>query len=242
MRRLLPDPADDVDLTAAYAPPATGRFLRLNMISSLDGAITIDGKSGGLGGAGDHAVFGALRASADVVLVGAGTARAEKYGPVRLDAATQQARVARGQAPQPPIAVVSLRGDFDFAVPFFTEATTAPVIITTEPQAAALAPVTADGAVEVLGAGGTAVDLAAALEQLAQRGARVVLAEGGPRLNGDLVRAGLLDELCLTVSPRLVGGEGPRVVAGAPLVPTATPSVVHLLEDDGFLFFRLDLR
>jgi riboflavin biosynthesis pyrimidine reductase len=246
MRRLLPDPTDGLgpaDLAHAYAPPSasSGRFVRLNMISSLDGAISVDGKSGALGGPGDHQVFACLRTWADVIVVGAGTVRAEGYGPARLDDAAQRARAARGQSPQPPIAVVSGRGQFDYTTPFFTEAQARPIVVTAKAQAAAVRDEAGDRA-DVLAAGDTSVDLAAALDQLEARGARVVLCEGGPGLNGDLARAGLLDELCLTVSPTVVGGDGPRLVAGAPLAPPAPTRTVHLLEDDGFLFFRLALR
>jgi riboflavin biosynthesis pyrimidine reductase len=241
VRRLFPTPAETIDVAAAYAPPSEGRFVRLNMISSIDGAISIDGKSGALGGPGDHDVFGALRASADLVFVGAGTVRAEDYGPARLDDATRRARVARGQSSEPPIAVVSARGEFDFSTPFFTEATARPIIVTSDERAARVTDAAQDRAV-VLGAGAGTVDLTLAVDKLEARGARVVLCEGGPGLNGELVRAGLLDELCLTLSPRIVGGDGPRVMAGPPLMPPLPAPALQLLESDGFLFFRLDLR
>jgi riboflavin biosynthesis pyrimidine reductase len=246
VRCLFPDPADDVDLAAAYAPPerageAPLPFVRANMISSIDGAISVEGRSGALGGAGDHAVFSVLRALADVVLVGAGTVRAENYGPARLDAGTQEARRSRGQAPQPPIAVVSSRARFDYGVPFFTDAQVRPIVVTTAGRAGAVEREAA-GAADVLGAGDDEVDLVAVLRALRARGARHVLVEGGPTLNGDVARAGLLDELCLTLSPRLVGGDGPRLLAGPTLVPPYGTRVQHVLEHDGFLFLRLSLR
>lgn len=246
MRCLFPDPADDVDLTVAYAPPAVSDgtplpFVRCNMISSVDGAISVEGRSGALGGAGDHAVFSVLRALADVVLVGAGTVRAENYGPTRLDAGAQEARRARGQSPQPPIAVVSSRARFDYDMPFFTDAEARPIVVTTSGRADAVEREAA-GVADVVSAGDDVVDLAAVLGAFRARGARHVLVEGGPSLNGDLARAGLLDELCLTLSPHLVGGDGPRLLAGPTLVPPCDTRVRHVLEHDGFLFLRLSLR
>lgn len=111
MRWLLPPRADEVDLAAVYATPADrapGRpFVRANMISSLDGAIAIKGRSGGLGGPADQRLYDTLRSLTDVVLVGAGTMRTERYGPVRVDATARAQRLARGQSPVPPIAVVT---------------------------------------------------------------------------------------------------------------------------------------
>src|SRR3954452_15153851 len=106
MRALVPTPSDTVDLEAAYAvgvnAPPDRPFVRINMISSLDGAIAVNGRSGLLGGPGDRQVFHALRSLADVILVGAGTARAEGYGPARIDPDAQERRRARGQHPVPP--------------------------------------------------------------------------------------------------------------------------------------------
>jgi riboflavin biosynthesis pyrimidine reductase len=252
VRRVLPDPVDDLDddmLAAAYDPatasasasvPAERPFVRCNMISSLDGAISVDGRSGALGGPGDRRVFATLRAWADVIVVGAGTVRAEHYGPARLGDDAQRRRAARGQPPQPPIAVVTTAGVFDYGTPFFTDATARPLVVTTEQGAARVANDAGDRA-DVVAAGTDTVDLAAAFAALHARGARSVLVEGGPGLNGDLARAGLLDELCLTLAPRIVGGDGPRLVAGAPIVPPYLPRPRHMLEEDGFLFLRLTL-
>jgi riboflavin biosynthesis pyrimidine reductase len=242
MRRLLPEPADDVDVADAYMPPRVdGSFVRLNMISSIDGAVTVGGTSGALGGPPDKKVFATLRSTADVILVGAGTARAEKYGPAHLDDDTRRAREARGQQPEPPIAVVSSRGEFDFATPFFTEATSKPIIVAPRDAFDTVRAAAGDAA-EVLATDTDRVDLVETVAQLAGRGYRYVLAEGGPRLNGDLARAHVLDELCLTVSPRIVGGDGPRVIAGPAMTPPYEPALMHLLEEDRFLFYRLALR
>lgn len=245
MRALLPEPAADVDLPAAYdVPEGAGEhrpFVRCNMISTLDGAISFHGRSGMLGGSGDRRVFEALRASADVVLVGAGTARAEGYGPVRLGEGLRARRVARGRSVVPPIAVVTGTGELDWTSPLFAEAEVRPIVLTTE-AAAAAATVAAEGVADVHVTGDTRVDPVRALDLLGRLGHRVVLLEGGPGLNADVVRAGLLDELCLTLAPRVVAGTGPRLLAGPELALPLDLDVVHLLEEDGFFFWRLAVR
>jgi riboflavin biosynthesis pyrimidine reductase len=243
MRALLPRASEEVDLVEAYAVPSSTEkrpFVRCNMISTLDGAITINGRSGLLGGPADRCVFQVLRSLADVILVGAGTARAEGYGPVTLDAQLRGKRAARGQSEVPPIAVVTGSGSLDWSAPFFTEAEARPVVVTTrasDPGARQRAEEVAD----VVIAGEDRVDPAEALNELARAGHRSVLLEGGPGLNADVVHGGLLDELCLTLSPRLVAGDGTRILAGPELMPPLQPSLLHLLEQDGFLFARLSL-
>ena len=245
MRALLPRAADDVDLVTAYALPPTlperRPFVRCNMISSLDGAVTIAGRSGMLGGPGDRRVFAVLRSLADVVLVGAATARAESYGPVRLDADLVGRRRAEGRPDVPPIAVVTRSCNFDWSAPFFTEATERPLVVTTEdaePGGLARAAEVA----QVVVSGRRQVDLGLALARLHESGHRTVLVEGGPGINAQLVRGGLVDELCLTLAPRLVAGRGPRILSGDELDRPLDLEVLHLLEEDDFLFYRLLVR
>jgi riboflavin biosynthesis pyrimidine reductase len=252
VRALLPQPSDTVDLIDAYAPPpdATSattdgapraQFVRCNMISTVDGAISLNGVSGALGGPPDRRVFQVLRSWADVVVVGAGTMRAEHYGPVRLDDDLREARTLRGQAPVPPVAVVTGSGDLDWAGPFFTDAEVRPIVLTTTGSADRVR--SAGGQVaEVVAAGDATVDPATFLARLADDGYRSVLLEGGPGLNADVVHAGLLQELCLTLSPMLVAGSGPRVFAGPELAPPIGVHLVHLLEESGFFFLRLSLQ
>lgn len=243
MRRLLPGPAADVSAAEAYAdvPGARGRpGVRVNMVASLDGAITVDGRSGGLGGDADLRVFRALRSLADVILVAAGTARSEGYGPPRLPDDVQAARRGRGQSRLPRIAVVSRSLALDWDARFFAEAPAdaRPLVVTCAAapeegrrRAAAVA--------DVIVAGGEAVDLGGALGRLGREGVASVLCEGGPSLNRALAAEGLLDELCLTVSPLLVGGGGPRMLSGDPPAPGGVPMTLHAAyEDEGFLFLR----
>lgn len=245
MRALLPGPAADVDLVAAYSVPAgkgpTRPFVRCNMITSLDGAISVNGRSGMLGGPADTRVFQTLRSLADVILVGAGTMRSEGYGPGRVPDDVRDQRVERGQQAVPPIAVVTRSGHLDWSSPFFTEAEARPIIFTTG-DSAKEARTRAQNVAELVVAGDARADATVIVDYLHRAGHRSVLLEGGPALNADVVDAGLLDELCLTLSPRLVVGDGPRVLAGPELMPPLDLDVVHLLEEDGFLFYRLGLR
>ena len=225
MRRLRPDPDDDVDLAAAYAIDAD-LHVRANFVSSLDGAVTLGGKSAGLSSDADRALFHLLRRLTDVVLVGAGTARTENYG---------GARPVDGHAP--PIAVVSKSLRFDTAARLFTDTTVPPIIVTCATSPAELRDQLSERA-DVIVAGDADVDLRAALDALADRGLRHVLCEGGPHLLGALASAGALDELCLTLAPLIAGGTAGRIVAGYLPEVVEPMTLRHVLEDDGHLFLR----
>jgi riboflavin biosynthesis pyrimidine reductase len=223
MRQLLPAQIDPVDPAQVYAdlPSAGDRpVVRLNMISSVDGATAVGGVSGALGGRADKRVFAVLRSLADVVLVAAGTVRAEHYGP-----ATR------------PVAVVTRSAELDWQAPFFTEARARPMVVTVEDAPAQNLRRAAEVA-DVLLAGTAGVDLRRALEALGARGYRYVLAEGGPSLNGALALAGVIDELCLTLSPQLAAGDSRRIVTGPALPVPVALEVRSVLEEDGCLFLR----
>jgi riboflavin biosynthesis pyrimidine reductase len=194
----------------------------------------VAGRSGGLGGPGDKAVFRALRAVPDVILVGAATARVERYGPVRLDDEVRARRVARGQSSLPRLALVSGRLDLDPDAVMFTEASETPLVFTTE--RAAEQGGRFEGRAELVPLGPTSVDLTKALAELHQRGARVVLAEGGPHLNGQLVAARVVDEWCQSVAPMLVAGDSARVAHGTDADAPVRLVLHRLLEQDGDLF------
>jgi riboflavin biosynthesis pyrimidine reductase len=238
MRQLLPTPLDEVDLLAAYAYPADvgdRPWVRANMVSSLDGAAVVDGRSGALGGAGDKQVFGLLRGLTDAVLVGAGTARIEGYRALRPKEAYAALRASLDQAPAPALVLVSGRLDLDPDSPLFHGGGQPTIVVTHSASDPSRRKLVADVA-EVIVAGADAVDVGAALDALATRGIRRVLCEGGPHLLADIAAAGRLDELCLTLAPRVVGGVATRITAG----PTFDQSfeLAHLLDDDGTLFAR----
>jgi len=235
MRMLLPEPADQVDLAQAYAFPEHGRWLRANMVSSVDGAVSLDGTSVGLGGPADRRVFATLRGLADVVLVGSGTAAADGYAPIAPDPERQEPRRSLGQLPAPVIAVVSGSLQLDLDSSLFTEAYPPTIVITHSGAPAEARSRTAEIA-DLVVAGENDVDLAAALGALGDRGYRRINCEGGPGLLASLATAGLLDELCLTLSPLLVGGDAGRITHGALLDPPADHRLAHVLTADGRLF------
>ncbi|MDK1475202.1 pyrimidine reductase family protein [Streptomyces sp. 549] len=251
MRRLFPVSAHQSDsadrqwsldeLADAYAyPPGDGSgWLRANMVASVDGAAHHQGRSQPLSGAADMRVFGVLRALADAVVVGAETVRREGYRPARAREAFAARRAAAGQTPAPAVAVVSAGLDLDFSAPLFTGPLT-PTLVVTGAQAPPerVAAARRAGA-EVLVAGdGAGADPGRVPGVLAARGLTRLLTEGGPRVLGQFAAAGVLDELCLTVSPRLAGGEAERITSGPALAVPADFSLEAVLEETGYLFTR----
>ena len=237
MRRLLPDPGplDDDALAAAYRLPP-GRSLRVNFVATLDGAITVGGRSAGLGTPGDKRIFDLLRALTDVVLVGHGTASAEGYGPITADSRVGRLRTSLGRPATAPIAVVSRRASLDPGRDLVTAAVSPTILITCGAADPDRRAALTEAGVEVLVCGDDDVELPAALDALADRGHEQVLCEGGPQLLGAALTAGVADELDLSIAPALVGGE-------SRLLGSALPDVVRLdlrqlLEEDGMLFAR----
>jgi len=214
MRRLIPNPTDEVTLAECYGVtrprPADRPWIAVCMIAGLDGSTVVQQNSRALSSVTDQQVVITLRAAADMIIVGAGTVRAEGYGPPRK----------AGQR----VAVVSRSGDLDYSMPLFASGRGLVIL----PEDAPEVPVPA------VRAGVGDVDLAAAVAQL---DIGMLQAEGGALLNGSLAAADLIDELNLTISPQLSGGDGPRLTAGAPDL-SQRMSLVHVLEDDGFLFTR----
>jgi riboflavin biosynthesis pyrimidine reductase len=182
-------------------------------------------------------VFAVLRALADVILVGAETARRERYGPAVTGGEFAGHRAALGQRPDPVIAVVSRSLDFDPAAPLFAEAAERTIVLTTESAPQQRRDVLSE-LVTVIIAGATAVDFGAALTALAGQGLTRVLCEGGPHLLGEIARAGLLDELCLTITPQLAGGDAVRILAGGQALRDVELALAHILEQDGTLLTR----
>jgi riboflavin biosynthesis pyrimidine reductase len=214
MRRLFPHFADDLTVHECYdvpRPRPAGRpWVALCMVTGLDGSTVVDRTSRGLSNPTDQEVLLTLRTFAQVILVGASTVRAEGYGPPRM--------------PGQRIGVVSRSGNLDLDTPLFTSGKGFLVLPTDAPPVP----------VPSVRAGVGSVDIAAVLAQL---DADVVQAEGGSTLNGLLAAADCIDELNLTLSPQLSGGDGPRLTSGAPAV-SHRMALAHVLEDDGFLFTR----
>ena len=212
---------DDAALREVYAVPDRP-WVRVNMVSSLDGAATGgDDRTGSLNNAVDNRVFDLLRVTSDAVLVGAGTARTEGYGPAGV-----------------PLVLVSRSGDVPERL---RGAGPGRVLLATTATAASLVEARAVlGEEHVLVTGDDAVDLPAVLAQLHRRGVRRVLSEGGPSLLRALLAAGVVDELCLTWVPTVVAGDGPRITTGPPVdVPL---ELALLLEEEGTLLARWRVR
>ncbi|QIQ02049.1 pyrimidine reductase family protein [Streptomyces liangshanensis] len=218
---------------------ATGVWLRANMVSTLDGAAQHDGRSQALSSDADMRIFGTLRALADAVVVGAETVRQEGYRPARAREAFAARRAAAGQGPAPVIAVVTASLDLDFTLPLFTEPLVPTLVLTGAAAPADRVLAAREAGAEVLVAGdGAGVDPLLAVRALAGRGLRRLLTEGGPRLLGQFVAAGVLDELCLSLSPTLTSGYAQRIAGGPALAVPERFALASLLEEDGFLFGR----
>lgn len=264
MRLLLPseprpdtstESGSEVDLHAHYGNDwLEDGGVRVNFVASIDGRATVSGRSQGLQTPGDNKIFAALRDLADVVLVGAATAGAESYRPVRPDTRRQEVRRSLGLNEAPAIAVVSTSLALDLTLPLYSDDTAlAPTLIVT----GSAAPVTRRN--DIIDAAGTnralqlievpsqadgAVDLAAAIAQLRDMGYRRILCEGGPRLFASAVLARAVDELCITVSPMLVGPQGPTILSGPAWPADLLPQLrlTGLLSEDDALFCRYALQ
>ena len=209
------------DLTALYRPPRLP-WLRVNMVSTVDGAATgSSGKSGSINNAADKRVFDALRAQADAIIVGAGTARTEEYGVARV-----------------PLVLVSRSGEVPEKL---RGAPAGAVLLATTADSPGLDPARAElGGENVIVAGETRVDLVVVKQALVDRGWTNLLCEGGPSLLRDLLASGAADELDLTVVPLTVGGTHPRIVTGG-----SAETDLHLallLESEGTLLARYLIR
>lgn len=213
-----PSELTDEDLAGLYAYPVERTWVRANFVATVDGAVQgADGRSGSVSSAADQRLFAILRSLCDVVLVGAGTARREGYQPVQPHEVDTELRRRLGLAPLPAIAVVTRSADLPEAL---TRGEGGPVlVIGSDP-------------------GEDAVDPAAAVERLSQAGHQRILCEGGPRLMHDLVASGRCDEVCLSITPIVVSGDGYRVTRGPLIDPSAPLALRHVLEQDGTLFCR----
>jgi riboflavin biosynthesis pyrimidine reductase len=232
---------NDGELPALYAYPERDKtWVRANFITSVDGGATAEGKSGAMAGPGDRLIFNLLRELADVIVVGAGTVRIEGYSGAHLGVAQRQRRQARGQSEVPPLAIVTKSGRLDRDMGVFTRTEVPPLVLTctaavdeTRRRLTDLAEV-----VDCSGSDPDEIDEAALLAILGGRGMHRVLTEGGPTLLGSFVQRDLLDDLCLTIAPYLVGGLARRIATGPGQLLTQM-CCAHILSDDaGYLYTR----
>lgn len=222
----------------ARPKPADRPWVYTNMIASADGGTAIDGVSGALGGPGDKAMFGALRAMADAIVVGASTVREEQYRAPTLRPESVAMRRERGQADNPRLAVVSGSLNIDLELPLFNDPDNRPFIITSASSAPDKRRQLEEVADLVI-AGEDRVSLTEALSYLDQAGIKMVLSEGGPSLNGQLIDDRLIDEWNLSVSPSLLAGDSRRAAIGpAPAGPPLGMKLDRVWTDNEMLFCR----
>ena len=254
-RLLPPGPAtgatelvEGLDLAARGRAHAEARelpYLVLNMASTLDGRASIDGRSGAIGNRADHELFHALRAGVDAVIAGAGTVRAERYGRIVAEQSARRARLRRGLSEEPLACIVSGRLSLPLEVPLLSEPDARVVIVT---SSAASLPATPAHVRYVRAARDGELDLALAMRELHDRfQVRTLLCEGGPHLNAQLLLAGLVDELFLSLAPKLAGGEhgtgeALRILAGAGFAAPVELELLGALENDSHLFLRYAVR
>ena len=238
MRRLLPDPGptsvdEQLDGYRPWGQPREQRpFVAMNFVATVDGRATIEGVSGPIGSADDTLMLSRLRDRFDAVMIGAGTMRAERYGPLAASEAAQARRQGAGLEARPLMVLISGRLDLPWDASLFTAGVGQVVIFTGSDEDV---PAVATPLEVVRHAGG--VDLTAALAHLRrEHGVRALLCEGGPRLHAELQAGGLADELFLTVAPKLAGA-GPAILEGE-LPAIAELELAWLLEADGELFAR----
>jgi 5-amino-6-(5-phosphoribosylamino)uracil reductase len=232
-------PTDD-DLRALYAYPEqlTRPWVKVNFISSLDGAATVQGRSGGLGDANDKRIFRLGRQLCDVILVGAATAVTEKYRGVKRPEMAGADRASLGLAPVPTIAVVTAECTIEPHTLLVADTEVPPIIYTTSTADQARRDAVAEAGAQVVLTGTDRVDLHAVRADLGQRGLLRVDCEGGPRLFGSMIAADVVDELCLSIAPLLTSGDSGRIAVG-PL--PARPQRMRLrsvLHGDDMLILR----
>ncbi|WP_253259331.1 pyrimidine reductase family protein [Subtercola boreus] len=233
-----PDALTDAELLSAYSvADRSATLVRANVVASLDGSATASGLSGALGAPSDKRVFDLLRQLCDVVIVGAGTVRSEGYGALRLAPEAVAWRLANGLPEHPVFAVVSGRLDLDPANDLFAAAPVRPLVLTAR-TAPASRRATLSEVSEVVDCGETRVEALRLVAALVERGLSQIHCEGGPTLLGTLVAADLLDELCLTTSPTLEGGVGPRISHAAASIPLQPMHLEHVLLAGSMLLSR----
>lgn len=227
---------DDQIITLYEPPDRTLPRVRVNMVTSLDGAVTLDGRTAGLSSQADKRVFDILRMLSDVVLVGAGTIRDEGYTDLRLDQRAVAWRVAHGLTEHPVLAVVSGRLDLDPDQDAFARAPVRPLVLT-HGRSPATRRKDLSRTADVVVCGATEIDVPAMLGTLRERGLPQVLCEGGPQLFGAVAAADRVDELCLTISPLVTGGGAGRITAG-PARSVLDMRLAHVLTEDDMLIAR----
>lgn len=218
-------------------PDRNRRHVRVNFVSSADGAATFFGHSGGLGGPTDRLLMHVLRTMSDVLVVGAGTVRAEGYGGLGMSGDDIEWRRGHSLPDAPALAVVSNRLELSPESPVFHRTDGRTIVLTHEAAPKERIAELSDVA-DVLTCGRNSVDTDAMIAALTERGLTQILSEGGPHLFGSMLEADLVDEVCLTLSPRFVAGAANRISASADQLDRGFRPFVVLTDDEGFVFLR----
>lgn len=232
--------AELVELYRHPVPDPARPWLRTNFVTTLDGAVAgSDGRSGSINTASDHYLFALMRAAADGILVGAGTARAEGYRAVDLQPWQRELRLSEGLSPVPTLVLISRSLSLPPNLVDPADPDAAVLVVTTRSAPSERVEQLRVAGIAVEQVGDVHVDLIAAVELLAGSGRPRLLCEGGPTLLGTLLSAGLVDEMCLSLAPSVIGGPGGRSSGGADLGADLSFRLEHLLlADDGTLFSR----
>jgi riboflavin-specific deaminase-like protein len=246
-RRIHPEPGSlsAEEAAAGFGPvdsaPPDRPYLGLNMVATADGKATIDGRSGPIGNPADRELFHELRGRVEAVMVGAGTVRAEQYGRIVRDPERRERRVARGLEPDPLAVVVTGRLDLVVELPLLRVPEQRVVVITGSDAELDDCPAQVH---YIRAPNGGFVSLAPAMRDLRETfGVTSVMCEGGPLLNSGLLREGLVDELWLSLAPKLAAGAGPTIVTGAGLDPPVELGLEWVLESgDDHLFLRYRVK
>lgn len=252
MKRLYPDPAETSAEQATsglrfgdLAPPERP-YLVLNMVSTLDGRIAIGGRSGPIGNEDDRELFHGLRTQADAVMAGAGTVRTERYGRIVRAPERRARREREGLAPDPLAIVPTATLDLASDLPLLQSSEQTVLVLTSSARSLPEVPARVDylrGEATRSSEGRPALVLRPLVAQLRhEHGVRSIVCEGGPRLNDALLREQLVDELFLSLAPKIAGGMEPGLVIGAGFRPPFELDLVSLLESDHHLFARYRIR
>jgi riboflavin biosynthesis pyrimidine reductase len=231
-------PLDDDELLTLYGPRDRRLpVVRANFVSSVDGSSTAGGLSGPLGGPADKRVFDLLRRLSDVIVVGAGTLRSEKYDAMRLSAEASRWRIDHSLSAQPQLAIVSSRLDLDPVSDVFVNAPVRPIVLTAE-SADPRVRRRLERVADVISCGERTAEGKQIVKALTARGLTQVHCEGGPHLLGTLIVDDVLDELCLTTSPLLEGGLGPRITSSEMDAVARSMALDHVLVSGNMLFTK----
>lgn len=229
---------DQLEEFYTYPEQLERPWVRVNFVSSLDGAVSVEGSSRGLSAPVDQRVLGLIRDLSDVVLVGVGTAVAEGYRGIKRTEVRAERRQRLGRSEVPPIALVTNHASVPLDSPLLTDTLVPPIVLTCEAAPRDRRAALADAGADVVIAGDERVDLRASLDALDARGLRRIGCEGGPTLFGHLVDDDLVDELCLTLSPLLASGDAGRIAVGAGAAPPRRMQLRSALHAGSLLLLR----